>query len=118
MLEFSCLCGKPIEVGALGRHDRCASRLTTLRNSQCPELRIPRLAIRADQHSGGFRIADDVFLLGIPAKLAARPQRNIREVTDRCHAMSAFQLRARLLPGLDAVEKVSNVKDVLLSRIA
>src|SRR5437773_1761147 len=65
-----------------------------------------------------IRVTDDLFLRRVPAQLAAESQRQIRQMADGANAMSALQIGDRLLPRLDAIEKVADVPFELVALAA
>src|SRR5437879_6435014 len=86
-------------------------------HSQCFQLAVPRSPVRPDEQPRRLRVADDLFLFGVPAKLAAKTQRDIRQVTGRCHSMGALQVGEWFLSCLDAIEEVARVPQELRPRI-
>src|ERR1035438_949381 len=71
---------------------------------------IPRRAVLLGAHRGGFLIADDHLLLGIPVNgPPAEAKRHIAEVAyDGC-AMAHFQIAERLVARLHAIDPVALV---------
>src|SRR5205085_8116990 len=82
------------------------------------QLGVPRRPVRPHEVSIGLRVANDLFLRGVPAQLASQPQRQIREVTNGADAMPALHIGDRLLPRLDAVEEVADMPLELIALAA
>src|SRR5450759_1514851 len=81
-----------------------------LRLKDALENSIPRCAVLLGAHRGGFLVADDHFLLGIPLNGApAEAKRHVAEGTDDRRSMAHFQVAERLVTALDAIDPIAFV---------
>src|SRR2546425_7850148 len=71
---------------------------------------VPGLAGLPPQELGSFGVADDFLSPGVPANLAAREIRNIREVGDGAGAMPNLHIRRRPFPRTNAVDEILKVQ--------
>src|ERR1019366_436464 len=86
---------------------KCAPRL---RLQDALENSIPRRAVLLGAHGGGFLVADDYFLLGIPLNGApAEAKRHVAEGADDRRSMTHFQVAERLVAALDAIDPIAFV---------
>src|SRR5690349_16587681 len=67
---------------------------------------LPRGTIGPFEHRVGFRVADDLFLRGVPADLAPQTDGDISEMTERRTAVADLDVADRSLPRFDAVEEI------------
>src|SRR5438270_9643273 len=83
--------------------------LLSCSQSKPSQFGIPWFAVRSNEHFGGFGIAKDRFVVGVPADFALCLKRDIGQVADGGDAVAALEIGVGLLAGLDAVEEIAGV---------
>src|SRR2546427_2704523 len=71
---------------------------------------VPGLAGLPPQEFGSYGVADDFLSPGVPANLASREIRNVREVGDDAGAMPNLHIRRRPFPRPNAVDEILKVQ--------
>src|SRR5580704_3608221 len=64
-------------------------------HSKTFEFLVPGGPVRPNEQFVGFHVVNHLFALGVPAETSAEFQRQVGQVTDRCHPMAAFEVGDR-----------------------